>query len=159
MAKEFLLLRRANVWFTKEPNHKDGTLCHYSASFPSVETNHILSWWEVWFQNGSISTWSDLNAEVKVTGPSMGDLWEIQDTSYLGMDPKVPDLQTSIKQLFNLSIRKGLPGQGKIWVDWKLFLFILIWLYTHGTSFINIQGWSTSENFHQCKIFTILWQT
>ena len=81
---------------------------------------------EVCFQNGSISVWSDLNTEVKVTSPSLGDVWRTQDTSYPGTDPEVPDLQASIKQLFNLSITRGLPEQGKICVDLKLFLLILI---------------------------------
>lgn len=87
MAEEFLLMRRANVLFRKVPNNRDGTFCYYSASFPPIELNHNLSWWEVWFPNGYISVWSDLNAEVKVTGLSPGDLWETQDTSYPGMDP------------------------------------------------------------------------
>lgn len=43
MAEEFLLLRRANMLSSKVPNHKDGTLRYFSASFLSVETNHILS--------------------------------------------------------------------------------------------------------------------
>lgn len=128
-AKAFLLLRGASVLFIfiKEPNNRDWTLHYYSVSFLPLETNHILAWWEVWFQTGSASIWSDLNAELKVTGPSSGGLAGLQDTSYLRMDPKVPDLQTYIRQPFNLlSIRRALSEQGKTWFDLMLFLLILI---------------------------------
>lgn len=128
-AKAFLLLRGVSMLFIfiKEPNNRDWTLHYYSVSFLPLETNHIVAWWEVWFQTGSVSIWSDLNAQLKVTGPSSRGLWELQDTSYLRMDPKVPDLQTYIRQPFNLlSIRRALSEQGKTWFDLILFLFVLI---------------------------------